>query len=292
MEIKNEFKRVLIIVISISLCFLIFAWIANTMTIPIATATVNVGVKLPIIMYHSVLKDKARIGKYVISPDLFREDVLFLLDNGYTPIVVKDIIDYAYDGKALPKKPIMITFDDGYYNNLTYIFPIIQELKIKIVISAIGEFTDIYTDSGDLNPGYAHLTWNDIKLMSESGLVEFQNHSYGMHHNDGARKGANIIKGETMDHYKKALNDDIMRMQSRLNMKSGVKATAFAYPFGFSSEASEKAMRDIGFLCTLSCFEKISTISTPDSLFSLGRFNRPGTVSTATFMKKILEGTK
>ena len=84
-------------------------------------------VPLPAIMYHSILKSQSRAGTYVVSPAVFREDMQYLLDNGYETVFIEDLIEYT-EGDDLPEKPVMVTLDDGYLNNLTYILPILEEL--------------------------------------------------------------------------------------------------------------------------------------------------------------------
>lgn len=69
-------------------------------------------VKLPVIMYHSLLKDEKLQNDYTVSPTLFENDLKYLAENGYTTVVVKDLTDYVYGKKSLPEKCIMLTFDD------------------------------------------------------------------------------------------------------------------------------------------------------------------------------------
>ena len=83
-------------------------------------------VEVPILMYHGILKDKKLQGKYVIGPDLLESDLCYLKEHGYTAVVMQDLIDYT-NGGDLPEKPIMITFDDGYYNNYLYAFPLMKD---------------------------------------------------------------------------------------------------------------------------------------------------------------------
>ena len=97
---------------------------------------------LPIIMYHSLLKDEKYQGKYVLSPDLFESDLKYLEQNGYTTIVIQDLIDYFDKGTPLPEKPIMLTFDDGYYNNYLYAYPLLKKYNSKAVISINGFYTE------------------------------------------------------------------------------------------------------------------------------------------------------
>ena len=70
------------------------------------------GVEVPIIMYHGILKDPKRAGPYVITPDTFEGDLRYLQEHGYTTVVMQDLIDYVDEGRPLPKKPILLTFDD------------------------------------------------------------------------------------------------------------------------------------------------------------------------------------
>ena len=65
-------------------------------------------------MYHHILKDQSRLNKYTISPDEFRRDMQYLQDNGYTPVLMQDLLLFVQEGVPLPDKPVMITFDDGY----------------------------------------------------------------------------------------------------------------------------------------------------------------------------------
>ena len=70
------------------------------------------GVSIPIVMYHSILKDEARHGKYVISPAEFENDLLYLQEHGYTTILIQDLINYTQGG-SLPEKPVLLTFEIG-----------------------------------------------------------------------------------------------------------------------------------------------------------------------------------
>ena len=151
-------------------------------------------------MYHSLLKDEARHGKYVISPAEFENDLQYLKKHGYTTILMSDLIAYT-QGKELPEKPVLLTFDDGYYNNYLYAFELAKQYQCKFVISPIGYYADQYTDTPDENAYYSHATWEELQEMAESGLVEVQNHSYNLHKSDGSRLGVKKVSGETETQY-------------------------------------------------------------------------------------------
>ena len=98
--------------LAVSICSL-----AMRVCIPTADAAMTHPVQeitLPIAMYHHILKEDGRLNKYTISPEEFKGDLQYLKEQGYQFILMQDLIDYVYQGVALPEKPVMITFDDGY----------------------------------------------------------------------------------------------------------------------------------------------------------------------------------
>lgn len=246
-------------------------------------------IPLPAIMYHSILRDPTRAGTYVISPELLRDDLTYLKQNGYTTVFVSDLINFVSGCGALPEKPVLITLDDGYYNNLVYVLPILEELDMKAVISVVGSFTQTFSDCVDPNPNYGHCSWEEIRQLVQSGHVEIGNHSYNMH-SQSARFGSMRRAGEGKNDYRNAFCDDIGRMQDALMSNSGVECVIFAYPFGQISPETRGYLKEMGFCCTLTCYEKVSTITQGDAdcLFGIGRFNRPSGVSTIRFMRNVL----
>lgn len=285
---KKEFRRILLTAAYIALVLAAAVMLEDSGVTDAFNPSKKGGVELPIVMYHSVLADPMRSNKFTISPEAFEKDLLYIKEKGYKTVVVADLIAYVDKGTPLPDKPIMITFDDGYYNNLIYALPVLEKHGMKAVVSVVGQFADNFTKIMEHNPNYSHLTWEDIALLNESGCFEVQNHSYAMHNYKGDRKGAERKRLETHDEYKNALKDDVMKMQARLKELSGVTATAFVYPFGIRSEEADEIFKEIGIRATLSSYENINTITDADSLYSLGRYNRPGGMKTEDFMKKIL----
>lgn len=230
--------------------------------------------KLPIIMYHSLLRDEKLQNDYTISPTLFENDLKYLTENGYTTVVVKDLTDYVYGKKSLPEKCIMLTFDDGYYNNYYYALPLLEKYNCKAVISPIASVSEKFTETKDISVTYGHITFDDIKEMSDSGYVEIQNHSYDMH-SLKSRKGVSQKSGESDETYKSALTEDVAKAQTLLENATGKKPTCFVYPFGAKNDLTEKLIKEMGFSCTLTCTEKPNIITkNPDSLYELGRYRR------------------
>ena len=206
----------------------------------------NDGIELPILMYHGILKDTKLQGDYVISPYQFEQDLKMLREKGCHTVTVSNLTDYVYSDKPLPENPVMLTFDDGYYNNYLYAYPLLKKYECSAVISPIAYYSELYSNSDEKQgASYAHCTWQQLAEMQESGLVEVQNHSYNMHSLSG-RKGIQQKQGEGSDEYKLAVKDDILKSQDMLHEKLGTYPQAFVYPFGAYNSVAEELMKVSG----------------------------------------------
>ena len=243
-------------------------------------------VEVPILMYHSILRSTNTHGNYIITEAAFEADLKFLKDNGYTTVVMQDLIDYVYDGKELPKKPIVLTFDDGYSNNFIYAFPLLEKYNSKAVLSIIGYYTDLYTKTPDENPSYSHVTWDNIKEMKKSGLVEIQNHSYNLHTTDKGRNGTKKKRGESQAEYRAMLTSDLGKLQDQFKANVGYTPTTFTYPFGSVSNASFDIIKEMGFKASLSCESGMNTVSRdPECLYMMKRYLRTPKKSAESLLK-------
>ena len=244
----------------------------------------NLEYDLPIIMYHATYKGKP--GKYNLSPDQLEKDFIYILECGYTPIFVKDVIEFTEKNKPLPVKPIMITFDDAYTNNYLFAWPIIKKYNFKCVMSVVGKFTDDNYRDGKLCPAGSHLTYEEIGELHKSGLVEIQNHTYNCHGKSG-RTGLAKRKRESFEEYQKIISQDLMLLQNKLKNKLNITCTAVTYPFGSYSKETEAVIQKLGFKAALTCSEGINKISKDTNLFYLKRYNRRGGKSAKDFFSKI-----
>ncbi len=277
-----KIKYIILIIICLVLVF-------SSVYIPainVISTAAKPSVRLPIIMYHHVLKDRSRLGKYIVSPKEIEKDILYLKEQGYTTIVMEDLINFVYNKTELPEKPIMLTFDDGYYSNYTYVLPLLEKYDCKAVISVTGDYIDKSTAEGELNPAYSYLTWDLVKELVQSPYVEIQNHSYGMHE-ICERKGCSIMKGETYEEYAKEMINDVGKLQDVIEEKTGYRPTTFTYPYGFVCIECNEILQKMGFVATLSCYEGVNILTgKKDELFELKRFNRPSGVSQKKFFEK------
>ena len=113
------------------------------------------------LMYHSIDSEKNKGGIFV---DEFEEHIKWIKDKKTFKMEELKGLDYK-----LPKNSILITFDDGYKNNYTLAFPILKKYNMKATIFLNTKF---------IEKDEAYLSWDEIREMYESGLIDFQLHTH------------------------------------------------------------------------------------------------------------------
>ena len=254
-----------------------------------AAAEVDGTIELPVVMYHHMLESSSLLGDYCIRPKDFEADLQLIRDWGYTSISVAELIAWANGEGSLPDRPILITFDDGYESTYGYAYPLLQQYGMKAVVSIIGRYTDLYSESDDHHLNYSHITWDQAREMQASGLVEIMNHSYDLHTNS-YRKGCQILPGEDVEQYKMMLRQDVGALQDKILHELGTQPSCFAYPFGYRCDEAVEVLHELGFRVTLSCESGVNKLkANPDAIFRLMRNNRPYGIDSESFFAKILK---
>lgn len=128
----------------------------------INTAAIPSGRQVPILMYHAVSDQTWGLTGLFLSPSDMEAQLKDLTENGYDPIFFSDLphLDQY-------KKPVILTFDDGYNNNYTELYPLLQKYHVKATIFVIPSSVG----------GQYSMTAAQIKEMADSGLVSIQSHT-------------------------------------------------------------------------------------------------------------------
>ncbi len=197
------------------------------------TITVNVSANthIPILLYHDVQTEYPEEKAIsTISPQVFEEHIVALLNNGYTPVDFDDIYN-ASEGKfVMPEKPVVICFDDGYIGNYTHAYPILCKYGVKATIFVVAQTV------GHILPTSVHFDWEHARIMQQSGLVSIQSHTYS--HSDLTLINNFQIERE-------------FRLSKYLIEKNlGTKCNYVAFPYGFYNQYVQEAAKRAGYIIT------------------------------------------
>ena len=122
----------------------------------------------------------------------------------------------------------------------------------------------------------------------DSGLIEFQNHTYDLHASKGGRLGTQKLWGESMEEYRALLQEDIGGLQKRFQEETGYTPTVFVFPFGAISDGEMDIIWEMGFRGTFTCAGRMNQISKSEEHLILGRYLRPHGVSSECYFAEIL----
>ena len=243
-------------------------------------------VKLPVFMYHRLLRHPSTSDQYTISPEAFECDLKYLSENGYTAVGTRELLDYAELGVSLPSKPVMITFDDGHFNNLHYAEPLLEKYGMKAVIFVVGRYSDLSSRDGIENPNYSYIRWERMENLSS--VIEIQNHTWDMHRLNGGRRGIKRRPGESREDYERALRADLGKLNAEIERRTGRAPAAFALPFGAEEEWAYPVLEESGLKICFCSREGIAVIrrGRPESLRNVRRIlRRPGRTAEGLLKK-------
>jgi peptidoglycan/xylan/chitin deacetylase (PgdA/CDA1 family) len=173
----------------------------------------NQNQRIPVLMYHEVVPEgqKIDVPGLVVSREEFREQMIFLKKQGYTAMFLRDLNSYLANKKPLPDKTIVVTFDDGYRSFYNLVYPILEELNIKVSVAVIPK-------SMNDNFAYYYISWNKAREMVKGGLVEVVSHS-------NSHKKLNSISTAL-------LSEEITVSDKTIAKHLGRKSNILVYPLG------------------------------------------------------------
>jgi peptidoglycan/xylan/chitin deacetylase (PgdA/CDA1 family) len=189
-----------------------------------------------------------------VSPRRFREQMRSLLDAGYTPLGMNDVLE-ALSGRELSAPAFSITFDDGYESVFTGALPILESLSIPATLFLTTGFLD-----GKVSPPWRS---TDPSLVSEyrSQAEYFQPLSWRqareLAHHPLIRIGSHTVSHPMLGVMTKdSARDEMVQSRTILADRIGIAPDLFSYPFGVRrygaySDATEEMLPEAGYRCSL-----------------------------------------
>ena len=201
------------------------------------------GPKILVLNYHQVQNSHTSLAVPLAD---FEDQMHYLSTHGYISITPDELYSGLNGEIELPKKPVLITFDDGYADNYTNAFPILKYYGMRATIFVIPAFVGKYRN---------YLTWNELREMEDEGIITVESH--------------------TMNHYKlEELPDDEIRSEL-LNSKQileenlGHPVEFLAYPTGTYNLHIAGIAKEVGYNGAFTI--KYGNVDTGSNFFALER---------------------
>jgi peptidoglycan/xylan/chitin deacetylase (PgdA/CDA1 family) len=183
---------------------------------------------VPVLVYHNIGKE-AR-GRLVLAADAFAEQMKYLKANGYHVVSVADFVEWLHLRRQLPRKTVVLTFDDGYRSFRDHAYPILKELHFTATLF-------VYTDY--VGAGRNALTWDELKALAAEGF-DVQAHS---------KSHADLRRGEQESeaHYTRRLQAELVEPPRVLARSVGRPISFLAYPYGRVDDAVLAKVKEQGY---------------------------------------------
>jgi peptidoglycan/xylan/chitin deacetylase (PgdA/CDA1 family) len=221
------------------------------------------GKRAIVLMYHSVGDNDVF---FTVKPAEFKKQMDYLHDYKFN-VVSLPVLQQCLSQGVIPDKTVALTFDDGYEDNFSIVLPIIKKLGFPVTIFLA---TELPHQGGQLTL----LSYEQIKTMTETGLVDFQPHT--AHHLKLTKIPISEAEQEIV-----ASRDFISR---QLNKKSAY----FAYPHGRYNDQIIGLLQRLGF--QLGFTVESGSVKAADNKFQLKRNSVDSSVTMAQFKAMVKIG--
>ena len=230
--------------------------------------------------YHEVESDSAPLA----TPTAIRASDLaaqfaWLKANGYAPVSVDAIVAARKGGAPLPAQAILLTFDDGLKDVYTRVFPLLKQYHYPAVIALVGTWLDVEAGKTVDYDGVARLrdqfvTWDEVREMQRSGLVEVASHAYALHRGIPANPQGNTEPAaisrlyadgryEQDGEYLARLEKDLAASSRSIERQTGVAPRIIVWPYGRSNLASQEIAARLGMGLGFTLNDGATRASTP-----------------------------
>lgn len=178
---------------------------------------------IPVLMYHSI-PNVADGNMMEVPKDKFEMEMKYLKDNGYHTLSADEFYDFIAKDKPVPKKSVLLTFDDGYENQYKNAYPILKKYGFHALMFIITN----YLDKGTL-----YMKSSDLKTMSANGIA---------------------IECHTTNHAKldklsyEAQLENLNEAKNKLEGICGKAVRFIAYPYGYFNDDTIKAAKNSGYI--------------------------------------------
>ena len=225
---------------------------------------------IPVLLYHHVMNEKDMTQEHrnnhnIVSTEQFEAQMKYLHDNKYYTASIEEL-EQLLDGRAiLPKRTVVITFDDGYRSNTRYCYPILKRYGFKASIFLITGLI------GARQNVIEHATWTDLHRSAD--VFSFYSHSHELHKLD--KNGKSLMASSSQSVIRRDL----------LASRSFVDGSYFAFPYGQSSATVVALLRRTGFRMAFTI--ETGYVDKQANVYELPRFSITPLVTTEEFGKII-----
>lgn len=185
--------------------------------------------KIPVIMYHDVIKERTRRSMWFdCSAKEFEDQMEKIKEEGYTPISIGDLYKHLTEGFEVPDKAIVLTFDDNYQGFYDNAWPILKKYNFPAAMFVHTAYV------GDTKGEHPKMSWDTLKELIKDPLFTVGSHTV-THYLD------------LKDKDEPTQREELEKSKRDLEQELGITIDFLAYPNGSNSEYTQLLSRELGY---------------------------------------------
>ncbi|KVE68888.1 poly-beta-1,6-N-acetyl-D-glucosamine N-deacetylase PgaB [Burkholderia vietnamiensis] len=207
----------------------------------------------------------AMVDPFAVDTGTLTAIFSWLQTNNYHTITVRQIEESRRGGKPLPPRAVLLTFDDGYRSHYTKVLPLLERFKYPAVMGIVTAWIDAPPDlpiriSDKIQvPRDYFMSWDEVKQIGQSHLVELGCHTHNLHHGAIANPQGNELPATTSHLYLKdekryetdaefeaRVHDDLQTCVRQIRERTGIVARAMVWPYGAENQPVRKISTSLG----------------------------------------------
>ena len=225
---------------------------------------------IPVLMYHDLVRSKIDQNASILEVQKFKEQMDYLKKNGWTTITPQQLELWVTKKSALPKKSVLITFDDGYKSTIDLAYPILKKYGFKATSFLITSRID--------RPNVV----SEMDIIQTQDVYSYQNHTH-LFHMFNSFTNLSLFQYES----ELAIYEDIQQANNSIEQILGedYRVMAHAYPYGKRSLAAIHALKTSGITSAYTIDE--GNVFQGDSLYELKRQRVHSNMNIKDFADKL-----
>ena len=238
------------------------------------------------IAYHDVVRSRDELASDAVTVDHLVDQFEWLVANRYHPVSIDDLIAARDGTRPLPERAVLLCWDDGYRSFYDLVLPLLRAYHFPAVLALVGSWirpemsaTVLYGDNRVSRARF--LSWQQMREIAASGLVEIASHSYNLHRAVLADSAGDRLPAAIAHIYDPAtgthesdqeqflrIYNDLNKNQAFLEKRLGIRPRVMVWPYGRYTATALAAAAKAGMPITLTLNPVPGTIT---NLREIGR---------------------
>ncbi|MEO8167054.1 MAG: polysaccharide deacetylase family protein [bacterium] len=192
---------------------------------------------IPVLMYHRIANmDEREASKYVVDSKTFREQLRYFSEQGYTTLKLGDLLGDSNGDSAPQRKPLLITFDDGYLDTFENALPALRDFGYSAIVFVVADL------SRRNNWWDAPKQIAEARLMEPKHMIEMNKHGIEFGSHGITHRSLPLLSNSDLElelHKSKTIIEEVLEQP----------VPYFAYPYGEVDDRVKNATISSGYDC-------------------------------------------